>query len=182
MTLDEMNAALAFTTPYQNGDKFALEPEITFRDVLRETCGLLINVTDSRIFFIHQTAREYLAATKDQEIMAANDSCWKHCIDPDKADHETARLCLAYLDGLELSDNVDDSDEEPDMATYCHQHPFAEYAAMNWYYHVCEGGRVSMESMMHLIMRITNIDKFSESSAWWSIFEYVASSGYDSSL
>ena len=60
LTLTEMNAALAVQDHSDPMEDLDIEPIASFEVTLREFCGLFIIVKDSRIYLIHQTAKEFL--------------------------------------------------------------------------------------------------------------------------
>ncbi|KAK6349380.1 hypothetical protein TWF696_005668 [Orbilia brochopaga] len=126
LTLKEMSLALAIggTTPppksYQDLD---LEVEHLFKTRIRNTCGLFVNIVDSKIYLLHQTAKEFLVRVGAEDKTFGN---WKHCLIPRDSNLMLAKICLSYLmfnafekDPPKLPDiyellfkNDDESDEE----------------------------------------------------------------------
>jgi hypothetical protein len=73
LTLDEVNIALTLALQKQQSASHAvlqslLWPRDNFASVVKNLCGLFINIYDSKLSFIHQTAREFLTYPKRQGI------------------------------------------------------------------------------------------------------------------
>lgn len=104
LSLREMNTALAITEECSSADDLDLEPEPTFRDTVRDLCGLFVSVSDSKIYLIHQTAREFLLARNLKENPVPNaKERWMYSMDLRISHFELAKKCLLYLhlSGLE---------------------------------------------------------------------------------
>lgn len=57
LTVAEMNCAV-------NADDLDLEPEDAFKASLRSWCGLLVSIYHRKVYFLHQTAREFFGRRK----------------------------------------------------------------------------------------------------------------------
>ncbi|KAL4969607.1 nucleoside phosphorylase domain-containing protein [Aspergillus stella-maris] len=68
-TLDEMNVALSLKKSHSSYSDLNLRSTERFRLVLRDLCGLFVTVVDSKIYLLHQTAKEFLL----------NENCKGHC-------------------------------------------------------------------------------------------------------
>ncbi|OCK88373.1 uncharacterized protein K441DRAFT_589048, partial [Cenococcum geophilum 1.58] len=62
LSLNEMALALAIKENHRTYDdlEVELEPEVRFRATVRELCGLFVTIIDSKIYLLHQTAKEFL--------------------------------------------------------------------------------------------------------------------------
>ena len=123
LTLDEANISLTLALQKERFTSHAVLlanqwPPGNFKTVLKNLCGF-ISVYDSKIFFIHQTAREFLTA-QDQQIG------WKGSLSL-QASHRTMSLCCLHYLMLPDFATVQDAPE--------HQYPFMEYAGSNWAFH-----------------------------------------------
>ena len=74
-------------------DEFASEE--VFTEILNDLCGLLLVVYESRVYFIHQTAREYLLT--DTSISRSSTSRWESSISLQEAEHVFTMCCLRML-------------------------------------------------------------------------------------
>lgn len=63
LTLQEMNIALSIDEKLDREEynELDLESEGQFRNKIRNLCGLFVSIIDSKIYLIHQTAREFLS-------------------------------------------------------------------------------------------------------------------------
>jgi hypothetical protein len=61
---------------------------------IRHLCGLFVFINHSRIYLIHQTAREFLL--KRNGINEGH-SGWRHCLDPIESESIMVRACVQYL-------------------------------------------------------------------------------------
>lgn len=158
LTLEEMNIAMATTDTCTSVDDLELEPEASFQDTARELCGLFISVSDSKIYLIHQTAREFLLAPRSGSQPVSNSTnTWMCSMDLSTSHLELAKTCLLYLhlSGLEdLSSALvvnKSSKELRILPNTVQKQGFLKYSATNWCLHVkesdCEVGN-SLTSMM----------------------------------
>ncbi|KAH7381872.1 ankyrin repeat-containing domain protein, partial [Cadophora sp. MPI-SDFR-AT-0126] len=122
LDLDELNIALHIKPGMHKIEDLDLEANNYFQITVRNLCGLFINVIDSKIYFIHQTAREYLLKSGDSQDQSG--SKWRRSLDPDVSHAILAECCIVYLHFDPLDTN--------DFA-------FLNYSALNWTYHYEEG-------------------------------------------
>ncbi|KAK5242070.1 hypothetical protein LTS06_011754, partial [Exophiala xenobiotica] len=94
LTIQEMAITLGIATSAQpkSLEQVKLEP-LRLEDNIRDWCGLFVFINHTRIYLIHQTAKEFLIG----------DSCstpppgWKHCLDPRELEEQMARICVEFL-------------------------------------------------------------------------------------
>ena len=106
LTLAEMNIAMTIDGEIlESGccktyEALSLEPEDDFRKLVRNVCGLFINVAGSRIYLIHQTAKHFLVQTQPDKI--PEPCAWKHSFDPVESNLMILKICISYilLEGL----------------------------------------------------------------------------------
>ncbi|KAJ6154822.1 hypothetical protein N7485_013191 [Penicillium canescens] len=102
LTLGEANRALTLALkPNKCGSYTELVSrcwrEETFQQKVKNLCGLFISVYDSKLFFIHQTAREFLIHRPQQGE-------WGGRLEMSSAHAEMAHVCLRYLSCLDESE------------------------------------------------------------------------------
>ncbi|KAL6909169.1 hypothetical protein GGI43DRAFT_429787 [Trichoderma evansii] len=129
LTLDEANIALTLALErkwYTSNAEFEKDkwqdPDI-FKTVVKNLCGLLISVYDSRLFLLHQTVREFLMAEPGSQ------NKWKGRFNM-RQSHGTLSLSCLRLRYLSQSDKSID--------TWFRTYPFLEYANYNWLSHYIE--------------------------------------------
>lgn len=125
LTLDEANYALTLA---MEQSKFSSHQELKkklwkkdFMTVVKNSCGLLVSVYNSRLYFIHQTAREFLTHSEQQGE-------WKGRFQMPKPHYTISISCLRYLLLLDpgLIRTMLSTGDLP---------PFAHYAVENWVFH-----------------------------------------------
>lgn len=104
---------------------------------VRDVCGLFVSIIDSRIYLIHQTAREFLIR---QGNLTATSDKWGHSIDLQKAHFGLAKLCIGYL---HFSDFW--RQHQQPVHRSAPQDAFLQYSAAHWMYHVQQGGDMESE-------------------------------------
>ena len=101
-----------------------LEPPQRFKHTLRDLCGLLLVVVDTRVYFLHQTAREFLipnqhyAASPDRSNLG-----WKFTLCEESSHRVLAEVCVKYI-LLEDYESVESRDRI-----------LHKYSARNWVTH-----------------------------------------------
>ncbi|KAJ5539898.1 hypothetical protein N7513_008230 [Penicillium frequentans] len=97
LTLDEANMALTTVLAKQNSQPVLVSdmwgPEV-FRDIVKDLCGLLVNIHGSKLFFMHQTTREFLAHRERQGE-------WKGRLDMLGSHRQMLMVCLTSLSCLD---------------------------------------------------------------------------------
>ncbi|KAF3195009.1 hypothetical protein TWF106_005914, partial [Orbilia oligospora] len=135
LTLEEMNLALALEDNHQSYSDLKLTPERRFRKNVRELCGLLLTIIDSRIYLLHQTVKEFLIQN-DLANAAKNDSIWKHSLQPQDSHRVLANICIRHLFFAEFEAHPLDNDTIP--AQYAERNIFLDYSAKHWATHLRE--------------------------------------------
>jgi ankyrin repeat domain-containing protein 50 len=143
LRLSEMNIALAL----REDDRVLpdLENEGSFRVTVKELCGLFVNVRDSKIYLIHQTAKEFLVwngSTHPCGPIIDASPIWRHLLKPEESNLVLSRICKAYL-------MLDVFEKQPletswegkwygvrGVNSYVKAHPFLDYSAKYWSAHL----------------------------------------------
>jgi ankyrin repeat protein len=100
LTLSEMNIALAIDEKANSILDLDLEEEEDFRSRLRTLCGLFITVHHDRIYFLHQTAREFLVKRSGLLGFHPSESVWQQSIIEQDAHRILTEICVLYLNLL----------------------------------------------------------------------------------
>ena len=100
LTLDEANIALTLATeesrPLSHDELDSkLWPKEGFKSTVKNLCGLFITVHDSKLFFIHQTAREFLVTPHIPD--GKGKETWKGRLSVPRAHGVVSKTCLYYL-------------------------------------------------------------------------------------
>ncbi|KAK7421464.1 hypothetical protein QQX98_002163 [Neonectria punicea] len=124
--LNEANIALTLDLrKSQFASHAALEPRLwprdNFRTTVKNLCGLFVNVYDSKLSFIHQTAREFLINPERQ-------GTWEGRLNMSKSHSTMSLACLHYLLLPDLATPVQNS-------LGCQERSFLPYASAYWSRH-----------------------------------------------
>ncbi|EEY17845.1 ankyrin repeat-containing protein [Verticillium alfalfae VaMs.102] len=96
LTIAEMNVAMNLDEGVNNLDDLDMEDEQAFKRSLREISGLFIITHNDRVYFLHQTVREFFQCS-DTKMPTANLSTqWQHSFSPKLSNSFMARICLRY--------------------------------------------------------------------------------------
>jgi ankyrin repeat protein len=94
LTTGEMAMALGMLLrkDLQPFTKFRIA-ESHLRIIIRDLCGLFVFISHSKIYFIHQTAREFLL----KKVSGEATSLWRHSLIPSECEATMTRICVDYL-------------------------------------------------------------------------------------
>ena len=118
LTLREMNMAFNIETGQESREEVDLFPEDLFGSYVKNLCGLLVRIFDSKVFLLHQTVKEFLlprAINNDTIKSIGLNGVWKHSMKPEESNLILASGCLCYL-------SFSVFDKEPNMFC-CGQNP-----------------------------------------------------------
>lgn len=156
LTLSEMDIALAIGDHTRSEAELDLEGDKSLRSHIRNLCGLFLNITDSKIYLIHQTAREFLMVkdhSPGEPGALSTPRGWKHSLNVFKSNGLLAEVCLRYLCfeelnrcPLEISEpGIDKSDryrgamiDNRDIDIYLRNYSFLDYSSGHWTSHAQE--------------------------------------------
>jgi len=97
LTLTEMDVAFQIATESENAKAYG-ELDLDghhLKTRIRSLCGLFIFVNDSRVYLIHQTAKEFLV--RNGLTHSSNNGYWKHSLDERSSAVILAKICVQYL-------------------------------------------------------------------------------------
>ncbi|KAH8590404.1 hypothetical protein B0O99DRAFT_475824, partial [Bisporella sp. PMI_857] len=124
LSVREMNVALAIDESSKSQENLDLEPEDRFRITVRNLCGLFVSVIDSRIYLIHQTAKEFLVT--NNAATCAIPRIWKNSLEPRESNLVLAEICVLYLLFSEFEHGFQSTNSG---------HIFLDYSAQFWTSH-----------------------------------------------
>lgn len=76
--------------------------------------GLFVFINDSKLYLIHQTAKEYLLQ-KEPKIMT---TVWRHSLNPSESETIMAKICVEYLSLIEIHDLVSPLETTDGLTAY----------------------------------------------------------------
>jgi hypothetical protein len=157
LTLDEMRVALSIQPHHKSIED--LESLYSFESAVKDICGLFVKVIDSKIYFIHQTAKEFLMRSSTPDLVTTENSAWKHSLCPIESSLALARSCIYYLLFNVFETNpltAESSYRWGELERYAGKHVFLDYAAKNWAAHALEAGIWEREEFSASALEVLN--------------------------
>jgi ankyrin repeat protein len=156
LTVTEM--ALAFVLRENHRSYDALDPDLIpedrFREDVRDICGLFVTIIDSRLYLLHQTAKEFLVQndTGSSPKGVPTDLKWKHSLRPQESHRILTEICIWHL----LLEDFEDTPlgEDGSLSQYVKDHVFLDYSAKHWAAHFRELQIEVQGAMTQSILRI----------------------------
>jgi len=134
LTLPEMALALMISPDHQSISDLELVSEDRFKNDIRQLCGLFVIIVDSKVYLLHQTAREYLVSLSESSPPLT--SQWQCSFYPRESHRVLAEICIRRLS---LSDfDLIRFRASTDQDQYLKTHTFLKYSAQNWADHFRE--------------------------------------------
>ncbi|KAL4810803.1 purine and uridine phosphorylase [Aspergillus unguis] len=167
LTVSEMNIALNVDKESKSIHDLDLEEDKDFSSLLRNRCGLFISIYNDRVYFLHQTAREFLLVQTPALQISPQGLYWQHSITYPDAHGVLAEACVLYLalfnHGSTPVDASQDGSEFPD------RHAFLDYSAENWGSHYREASGSMCSALLSSALSICSPDSRSW-SAWFELY------------
>lgn len=94
LTLCEIDVALEIRPNLTSYAELDLEGDANREQWIRKSCGLFVSIVDSRIYLIHQTAKEFLIRQKDEQYGPKG---WRHSVDLQQSHRMLSEICITHL-------------------------------------------------------------------------------------
>ncbi|KAH8199872.1 hypothetical protein TruAng_005988 [Truncatella angustata] len=150
LSIDEANYALALAAENSkptSSSAINLWPKESFKNIAKSYCGLLVDIHDSKLFFIHQTVRAFLLEVPKE----AGDWKWGGRFKLPKCHNAMSLACTRYLSLPELEAPLQGNTAEQQSR------PFFPYAAQHWPFHYREkDGNESLGDARSLVRLTVN--------------------------
>jgi hypothetical protein len=172
LTLSEMNVALNMESTTQSIDDLDLEQDLRFQSRLRSLCGLFVSIYRGRVYFLHQTAREFLLADMPSSAAILAKPGWHQCITVQDAQHVLASVCVRFLSFFS-SDTTCLTYATLDGNLLNDNRAFLDYSARFWSFHFREA-HISNEdaALVCLALELTRPES-KVYSVWYKIFRQL---------
>ena len=197
LNLREMN--MAFNIQYGNKSRgdVDLNPEDKFATNIRDVCGLFVTISkvDSTIYFIHQTAKEFLISREDaSQPPGQNDQSygtWQHSMKLEDSNHLLTHICSHYLSFSDFE--VDPLWKQPDTEHHglrrledgihidTNKFELLDYVSKHWHDHFRLARKDPQQTQVWLHVCSTNTWNF---KIWFRIYwlRRYGSPAYDPDL
>ena len=129
LTLREMALALTIRENHRSYSDLDLKSQDWFYENIRDICGLFLTIIESRIYLLHQTAKEFLVQN-DQEICRESTHGglrWKHSLRPQDSHRLLTEICVQDLLFAEFEANPLDNN-----VMLSQREVFLDYSAKHW--------------------------------------------------
>ncbi|QKX61975.1 uncharacterized protein TRUGW13939_09131 [Talaromyces rugulosus] len=163
LTLKEMSLALTLTENHHSYSDLDFKSEERFREDVRDLCGLFVTVIDSRIYLLHQTAKEFLVQGPLGSVR--EDFKWKHSLQPQESHRILTDICIRHLNFTEFETNPLSEDAIPE---YIDSHTFLDYSAKNWVTHFHES-HIKDGTVIQSLLRLCDTTS-SRCLTWFRIY------------
>ena len=108
------------------------------RETLSSRCGLIVTIIEDKVYFIHQTVKEFLL--RKDGIQHVPGRIWQQSLDSQESHGVLAKVCLQNLSWREI--NIDqtnhlnallpDYHRREESNAYCRQFKFLSYSVTYW--------------------------------------------------
>ncbi|RDW89256.1 hypothetical protein BP6252_01288 [Coleophoma cylindrospora] len=152
LTLEELDVALSVSEETKSYQNLELEDPESLRERLPGRCGLMISIIGSKVYFIHQTVKEFLLHRKERS------QGWDFTVE--KSHHRMSLVCmqiLSFPETIAATINIHQS-----LLKVFHRprifspHPFLSYSAFYWADHYRDGIAVAyiVEGLIKAIIMV----------------------------
>ncbi|KAJ5627149.1 hypothetical protein N7528_004576 [Penicillium herquei] len=126
LSLEELSVAEAVKRADQTRDEIIedTEPVERFKTTVRDLCGLLLCISDNKVYLLHQTLKTFLVpkeASQDEPPISNGTPTWEKSFPRQKSNSVLGEICI-WLIHSDLS--------EPPLES------FLVYASLHWYIHL----------------------------------------------
>ncbi|KAF4415639.1 ankyrin repeat domain-containing protein [Fusarium austroafricanum] len=168
LTLSEMNVAVNIDYTSQSIHDLDLEDDKDFKTRLRTWCGLFVSIHQGNIYFIHQTAREFLLADLASPTTVSSALHWHHSIAIQEAHAVLAELCVLYLNYFNSNVSLP-TDANGEAGHSFDRYTFLKYSAQTWGTHFREARVINGAAIIPFALRICDTGSRSY-SVWFRIY------------
>ncbi|KFY39182.1 hypothetical protein V495_06100 [Pseudogymnoascus sp. VKM F-4514 (FW-929)] len=131
LSVKEVTTALLIQENHKTYADLEIPPDGFSKTYIRNLCGLFVSVIDGRVFFLHQTAKEFLMAEEDSNPSAfslPSDEIWKNSVSIQDSSFLLASICMRFIS---LEEFKDLSIKRDDIDQLVSEYEFLEYSAEN---------------------------------------------------
>ena len=183
LTLQETNVAMVMEERYESCKDLDIWRPDVIEDRIKNMCGLFLSVVNSKVYLIHQTAREFLVreeyTNSSSALQAFSPAYWKKSFCSIQSNLLLAKICIWYLQlrdfkeeesALASTNNENEDSENEDVRRYKKKYSFLSYAAQHWAAHFTQANSLSESALIETVAYRT-CDTLSQSfKIWLSVY------------
>ena len=138
LTLDEINIALSIRSVHQTRTSILSEVKHPAENYIFSLCGHFIRVIRSKVYLVHQTAKEFLIDDpKNHSPSSSIASAWQNSMSIKESNNVLLNICMSRLAMFHVEiASSDDLGQLPQggplFTKVCAGYPLFEYAARYW--------------------------------------------------
>jgi ankyrin repeat domain-containing protein 50 len=145
-----MSLILGLKRDHQSYIDLYLGPEDRFRENIHSICGLFITIIDSKIYLLHQTAREFLIQGIGENIPSdVKRFKWRHSLRLQESHCILTMICIQYL---LFTDFENAQLLAGGICGLTDSYAFLDYSARYWTTHLLESKLKTDEMLESLLM------------------------------
>jgi ankyrin repeat protein len=140
---------------------------------IRQWCGLFVFINHSRIYLIHQTAKEFLVRESGGTALLHHQ--WKHCLEPVSTEASMTNICTNFLLLEDVGGSVDSPSIEwtegnrPSFKPIGDVGSFLAYAAEHWPSHLRNTRIAKNDPVTSRILQLYDIGSM-KFKLWFPVF------------
>ncbi|KAH0419847.1 hypothetical protein CcaCcLH18_14269 [Colletotrichum camelliae] len=175
LTLQEMDVAIQLATDSADSREHnELDLDLDrLEERIRQLCGLFVYVDNSRVYLIHQTAKEFLLGNEQQA--SSSYSSWQHSLNERYSNTMLTRICTQYLFFRDFDNHGVDPVRRAQRGS--EDHPFLNYAAVHWPSHFSHA-EIDQDILMSRLVDLYN-DRTPRFATWSSIYWRAVNRGQE---
>jgi ankyrin repeat protein len=150
LSLKELEFMISLRDGHHSYADLEVRSEARLRETVRDLCGLFVTIVDSRVYLLHQTAKEFLikqnlpkdsAKTRKTREQSPGASIktpafeWRHSLTLQKSHRVITLICLQHFDFSDFENPPLDTVSVRELTA---RHAFLEYSAKYWTMHLLE--------------------------------------------
>uniref|UniRef100_A0A8H7N0C3 GPI inositol-deacylase winged helix domain-containing protein n=1 Tax=Bionectria ochroleuca TaxID=29856 RepID=A0A8H7N0C3_BIOOC len=174
LTVAEMGLALALQNNRYSYQDLEVMPEARFRKYVTDLCGLFVTVKDSKIYLLHQTAKEFLVPKDDPGLRGDHDNrlMWKSSLRPPESHRILYKICIYHLSFSEFEfhplHRSPGAGPNWEISRYLRDYIFLDYSATNRAAHFRASHLEDNEVINEILLRICSPS--SRFQTWFRIY------------
>ena len=178
LTLQETNVAMAMKQAPNSYKDLDIWPSDVSEVRIKNICGLFLSVVDSKVYLIHQTAREYLVCEDYLDSSSApqafSSASWQKSFCSTQSNLLLTEICIRYL---QLRDFEEDNSapantkiENKEIRQYEERYYFLSYAAQHWATHFTQANSLPEAALIETVAYRTCDTSSRSFKIWFSIY------------
>ncbi|PKS12260.1 hypothetical protein jhhlp_001560 [Lomentospora prolificans] len=166
LTLYEIALALKIGPECQSIGDIDLIPLERLREDIRHLCGLFVIIVDSKVYLLHQTAREFLVPQSSESPNHSTTTQWGYSFRPRDSHRILAEICIRRLSLQDF--DLHNFSKSVDQDQYVATRTLLQYSAQYWASHFREANWVSNDWVVQKAISYCRIA--SPTSVWFEIY------------